>query len=354
MDSNRSMLQFFMAGTNKELVKYVFKASGMDENVLNRLQAAVNELVNDAPTKHSCLESSFPSPSEVGKSGRSTLARVNEHRAGGDGLHVSLQVKAFGKFMDIVKGEKEVGSLCYQVAGRMALKLSPYLASEPKRKEEFIKEIKNLFPSTVIFQDVTEGRAKSDSTVEVKVGNETFRVCNFEFKNEFAGVTSDPNNQNVGYFVHLQTPYKSERAPMLLVSVIGCHYFQVFGAVWNGGEVCVDPLCSPASLLFVPRDPLGGVAKLGRIISALKETIHELQTYYSCTPVSKRQIDFKGPYFRECTAGKLEYVRKMGAEWLYEAKLLKPSGFPEVVLVKFARFQYGKDAHLCLADCLPQ
>ena len=36
---------------------------------------------------------------------------------------------------------------------------------------------------------------------------------------------------------------------MLLISVVGCHYFQVFGSTSNGDDLCVDALCS---LPFVP------------------------------------------------------------------------------------------------------
>ena len=286
----------------------------------------------------------FPSPSDVGKSGSSHLQEVDEHRAGGDGLHVSLQVNAFGKFMDIVEGEEEIESLCYEVAGRVLQKMSVYYRFEFERKDKFLVEMEKIFPRTVRIIPVEEGKAKSECTILVN----NFRVGNYEFKNEFAGITSDPNNQNIGYFVHLQAPCEDERAPMLLVSLIGCHYFQVFGAVWNRDKVCIDPLCSPASLLLVPRDPLHGIAKFARIISALKRTVLELGRYYENALVSERRINSEGPYFRNCTAGTLEYRKKMGAAaWLYEAKL---HGDVEVeVVVKFVRFQYGRDPHECLA-----
>ena len=34
----------------------------------------------------------------------------------------------------------------------------------------------------------------------------------------------------------------SERAPMFLVTMVGPYYMQVFGAVWDGGNLCMDPL----------------------------------------------------------------------------------------------------------------
>ena len=58
-----------------------------------------------------------------------------------------------------------------------------------------------------------------------------------------------------------------------LGSVVGCHYLQVFGAVWNGAKcVCIDPLCSPFSMLFVPCDPNHSVSKLARLLYVIDKT----------------------------------------------------------------------------------
>ena len=60
---------------------------------------------------------------------------------------------------------------------------------------------------------------------------------------------------------------------MLLVNIVGCHHLQVFGVTWNGERcMCVDPLYSPVSLLFVPRDPVKGVSKLARLLSVMDNT----------------------------------------------------------------------------------
>ena len=59
---------------------------------------------------------------------------------------------------------------------------------------------------------------------------------------------------------------------MLLISVVGCHYLQVFGAVWFRAKcVCMDPLASPLSLLYVPRDPTYGVSKVARVLAAIDD-----------------------------------------------------------------------------------
>jgi hypothetical protein len=43
---------------------------------------------------------------------------------------------------------------------------------------------------------------------------------------------------------------------MLLVSLVGFSHMQVYGAAWNGDDLCYDPLTHPLSTLFVPSDPL--------------------------------------------------------------------------------------------------
>ena len=68
---------------------------------------------------------------------------------------------------------------------------------------------------------------------------------------------------------------------MLLVSVVGIHYLQVFGAAWNKAKVCVDPLSEPVSLFFVQYDPLYGVSEVARVLSAVASTIEELNKCYS-------------------------------------------------------------------------
>lgn len=101
--------------------------------------------------------------------------------------------------------------------------------------------------------------------------------------------------------------------------------------------------------MFVPCDPLCGVAKLAHILLVIKQAILELQTYYADTTTFRRQLDHKGPYFKQCSAGTLEYGKEIAVQ-LYEANLGRSDGVSVEVVVKFVRFQYGKDAHECLAQ----
>lgn len=68
-------------------------------------------------------------------------------------------------------------------------------------------------------------------------------VANIELKPELGIGNKNPNFQNVGYYMHItsQEPFNQLCNPILLLSVCGCDYLQVFGAAWND-VVCIDPL----------------------------------------------------------------------------------------------------------------
>ena len=56
----------------------------------------------------------------------------------------------------------------------------------------------------------------------------------------------------------------------------------MFGAAWDGDKrVCVDPLSSPVSLLFVPRDPNHGVSKVAKLLFAMNRAISDLRSHYA-------------------------------------------------------------------------
>ena len=129
---------------------------------------------------------------------------------------------------------------------------------------------------------------------------------------------------------------------MLLVSLAAPHYFQVFGAVWNGKDVCVDPLSDPISLLAVPRDPRHAVEKFARVLAAIDSTVESLKCYYD-NKEDESMWGVKGPYpFNR----EICNFKKFGdREWLFEAEYNTLS-----VCVKFARSRYGFDAHRFLDD----
>ena len=74
-----------------------------------------------------------------------------------------------------------------------------------------------------------------------------------------------------------------DRSPMLLVSIVGYHYMQVFGTAWNGSVICTDPLSSPVSLLYVPRDPNKGVSKVPNVLAAIDRAASKFGEVLSAT-----------------------------------------------------------------------
>lgn len=138
----------------------------------------------------------------------------------------------------------------------------------------FLEEVQNFLPPAV---RVRTEHAISDATIAMVINGQICHLANWEFKKDKKGITSDPILQN---FLHLQLGH-NHHSPMLLLTVIGCHFWQVFGAAWNGSNVCIDPLCSPVSLLFVPRDPRVQIARTACVPAAIASTVDELKKYYS-------------------------------------------------------------------------
>ncbi len=270
----------------------------------SKIEAAVDEILGDLGSKRTCIEANLLSPSDYAKS-CSDNKIVNCHRFSSE-LHVGLQVEAFGFTSEVIESK-----YC-QVASTLMQEMSTEVflgeGSRVKQFQSIVEELGQMFT----MQPLTGSRFRSDGAIVVQGTT----IANWEFKNEFSGTTC-PVTQNHAYFMCMKRG-RVDRSPMLLVSVVGCHYFQVFGAVWNGEKcVCVDPLGSPASLLFVPRDPHNGVLKLARLLSMIDKISHGLTEYYN-KPDEERLANTRGPYWTD--DGHLEYGRKLAEiNWLFEA-----------------------------------
>ena len=182
----------------------------------------------------------FPRPSDYGKDPSSF--QILDHRSScgsQSGLHTSLQVHAFGYFIDQMNTpDHQIDPKYFRVAASTLKVMSRFFQD---RQNVFLEEVQDLFPPP---KKVSSGRAITDATIHATMEACTYNLLNWEFKNELSGISTEPVAQNNAYFVHLQREVVS-RAPMLLATVVGCHYFQVFGAAWDGSSLCVDPLCPP-------------------------------------------------------------------------------------------------------------
>ena len=146
----------------------------------------------------------------------------------------------------------------YQLAHSLMREMSGAFTNEHARVCAFqhVIHVHNMWS----LESMKKERAESDCSLVHIVSGTKYVLVNFKLKNEMFSTQTCPNKKNIGYFVNFQAGQLG-RSSMLLVSLVGPYYFQVFGAVWNGGEVCVDPLSDPVSLLSVPRDPRFAVEK---------------------------------------------------------------------------------------------
>ena len=331
-DQNLAVLPNFLCGT------YSYTVELWAGEYYPNIKAAAEELIEELPSKRTQLEEKFQRPSDYGKVIVHTEG-IHDHRFTSD-LHVSLQVEGFGEFMDTINSEECIDSKYYVAASALMQQMSGVFNDEKERVNTF-KNIVQGISSNFRFATLDRRGYRTDCTVEVD-GNP---IANWEFKNEFFGNSACPVRQNNAHFIHLKKG-GNDRSPMLLVSVVGCHYLQVFGAVWFGVKyACIDPLCSPLSLLYVPRDPNNGVSKVARLLAAIDLTTSKLVEYYGKSE-EERVTNNRWPYWTD--SGRLQYEGRLvrTIKWLFEAK---HSGKANVI-VKFARHHYGINAHQLLAS----
>ena len=313
-------------------------SSYIPEDDFPKIMAVGQTLLESAHTLRARYERSLPVPSDYAKQHHQKDAHVIDHRniPGEPSLHISLQCRLFGAFRDELSPDPPEKYLEY--ATKVMQRMSGYYNSELERQNAFFEAVKFCRND----KSIERNRGKSDRTICVTVDDREYPIVNFEFTNEFGSALSCPNKQNIAYFLNFKAGEDNAsidrcRSPMLLVAIIGTHYLQVFGSVWNGSKVCVDPLTRPLSLLFVPRDPDCGVTDLAQVFAALDSAIPRLEAYYK-TP----DYGAKGPYFSCDTIdyqGCISYIK-----WLFSATMDDTD-----VCVKFVPRRYGTEVHRFLA-----
>ena len=158
--------------------------------------------------------------------------------------------------------------------------------------------------------------------------------CSLECKNELG---RDAVAQNNLYFVHAHRQGDG-LSTMLLISGVGAHYHQVFGAVFgHHHEVLVDPLCDPMSLLDVRDNPLDGESKVARFLSTLSGILPQLKQYYHNYDAA---VNNCVPYYKQ---EDLQYTNPIGL------RVWKARHKDCTVAMKFTR-TYGRIVHDFLAN----
>ena len=207
-----------------------------------------------------------------------------------------------------------------------------------------VDQIKECLKPIGRFQEHNVQRVSSNLTLLVSTAQGIPRsVINIEVKKDLSSGGNSPVDQNILYYVHFtKSNWHACLSPMLLISISGCHYFQVFGAVYFKKEVWEDPLCGPLSLLLVLDDPTDALAKLARVLQAISKIIPCLDFYYNnhANPTD----DF--PYYKASPSGTLCYKKAIALNGnTLEAELrINGSEDSRNVVVKFTR-QYGDVVH---------
>ena len=213
------------------------------------------------------IETDCPAPATLGNlslANKIIKKKIFIHRPN-HGLHVSLLVETFGKFQDMLKREESPEPKYVDAAIRVmvasALVYVPMLAE--------------VFHGYVTPQSISWGTT-AHSKSDISICNVKGAVLvNFELNKELCGGGSEPVIENLGYDIHFQCN-KEGHAPMFLVVMAGPYYMQVFGAAWDYGKLCMDPLSDPLSLLYVPCETSRSPVNLARVFNALSTLANEL------------------------------------------------------------------------------
>ena len=161
----------------------MFKIVCDSDDTFTKVETAVTKLREGAITKRARWEESMPSPSDYRKDPGRLL--ILDHPSSGSrspgsrsGLHVSLQVEAFGHFIDQMNMEDdEIEPVFYKVATSLMKTMSMTFRLEDQRRAAFKKEMTNLFPS---LDAVVGEHYNSDLTLQVKI-NQNCVVTNVAY-----------------------------------------------------------------------------------------------------------------------------------------------------------------------------
>ena len=304
--------------------------SGNNFNVSSPIQCTLLPSHSEPPAKRCKLYAGIPQPSDASRLSSSQGELMKDHRMGKHGIHVSLMWKGFAKFMTEMKARTAIPDKWYNQARKLMQIMSNKYEAESDRKTELGKGL-NFLGGLECEYALSSG-AKCDLAL-VMNGHVYFNV---EVKSEGG---KDPITQNNLYFLHSHCGDEG-LDPMLLLSMVGSHCCQVFGAVFGcDNELLVDPLCDPISLLDVWDDPFDGESKVARLLHTLAAVLPLLADYYYYAAVN--QLSDRVPYYKQ---DELKYVKPIGTR-VWETKNEQNA----TVAVKFTRM-YSTEVHEFLAQ----
>ena len=257
-------------------------------------------------------------------------------------LHVSLRVKAFGNFLDEMNRLGSMEPKFMKLASKLVFACSKVHDTETS----LTTAVKPIIEELVKGLNVKIDSMKSEEGKSYVTSDITFQVCKngqwiaivcWELKRDIARGNSNPDVQNMAYFVRFQKNLQRQSAPMLLISIAGFSHMQVFGGAWNGDDCCFDPLSLPLSLLFLPSDPLDTLHKVAVMLRAIHKATVDLKEHYA------RDDSIRHPYYIS------DQNFKSTKNFPYKEMVFEAEKEGQKVVVKFSR-KYGLNAHEKLAE----
>ena len=352
-DTNSDFLKGFLKLNSKNpvILKFFLSNLSVEEDHQDKIMAALMKIRKEGiGYKRRCTENVRISPSALGDLTRwmqnQKSLQLSCHLPPATkmhALHVSLRVKAFGNFLDAMNRPGPIESKFMNFACALILACSKVHHTE----ESLIRKVKPIIRQLVEGMDVEVDKmssdevdgvtaATSDTTVMLNKDGQQIALVTWEFKRDIAGVKSNPDIQNMGYFLRFQKKWQRQSAPLLMVSLSGFSHMQVFGAAWNGDDCCIDPLSQPLSTLFVPSDPIETTQKVAVLLRAIHGAVVDLKQHYECVDSNRH------PYYMH--ENELKHVKNL----LGKERVFLGEREGQQVVVKFTR-SYGLEAHKILA-----
>ena len=329
-----------------DTARLLLSSFNFTELEMDKILEALKDIMQKAPLENrKKLVETFPAPSKFGgssfwKTGSRHAYAVSNHRHCNaviipHSVPVSLLCKEFGEFQDILRDSQPCEFVeCVPLALKLMCQMSHVYETEADRVKVLTTILEERFCCRVIEGTQEGAKFRTDLSLVDKGGKVH---CNVKIKNELGGTKKSPTLQQVGYAFALNNTDK-KFGPLLLISLAGPEYFQVYGAAWYSDRMCIDQLTDPMSLLEEPHNQDASAEKLARVLFTIEVTIRKLSNL--------EVTDFLYPYYHYTNSQSIGLTHPLrGNVCLWKASM----NSERQIVVKFVH-HYGLDVHKYLAS----
>lgn len=264
-----------------------------------------------------------------------TGTKVNDHRNGNVGNHVTLYYRGFQTFVDeCEENSLDADNCCF--AMEMCNTMAQSFEKESDRVNTFTAILLNYFP-LLQFEVAKMGQGKCDVVV--------FNRIYIEIKNELGSGDSDSGPECLAYYFQALLPSPQSLnlcpEPAFIIQLAGPNLI-ISGCIF-GEHPCVDRLVPPLWLVPQPHDN-EAMIKIAIVFKALKRAMFALNAYYCNLP------KIQNPRFPQYQSYEFE-GRKYEIKYTEQMKnhLFLGTVDNEKVVIKFTE-TYCEEAHTLLAE----